>query len=253
MNAFTILFLGFLLGLRHATDADHVVAVTTIVSKQRKLSSAALVGITWGIGHSIMILLVGIAIIIFHVVIPIKIQQLFEFIVSLLLIALGILNLTGVMQKIATAFTPKQKLHTHFHLHDHLHLHVHNHPENVRESMGRKEEIGDFIRIHGLFQLVRPFVVGLVHGLAGSAAVALLILGSIKDTTTSLLYLAIFGIGTILGMMIITTALGIPIIATSKRLVSFDRNITWLSGLVSLIFGSYLAYQIGVVDGLFTH
>lgn len=166
MNPLTILSLGFLLGLRHATDADHVVAVTTIVSKQRKLLSAALVGVTWGIGHTLMIILVGIAIIVFHVVIPIKTQQLFEFIVAILLITLGFLNLSGIMQKIMTLVSPKNAPHSHVHLHDHMHIHVHQHEESVAENPGREEKITEFIRIHGVFQLIRPFVVGIVHGLA---------------------------------------------------------------------------------------
>lgn len=251
MNALTILTLGFLLGLRHATDADHVVAVTTIVSRQRSLRSAALVGITWGIGHTLMILFVGIAIIVFHVVIPEKTQQLFEFIVALLLVILGILNLTGVMQRITRRLSSNTRPHSHLHLHDHMHVHTHLHIQHIDEVSGREEELPEFIRIHGIFQLIRPFVVGLVHGLAGSAAVALLILGSITDTATAALYLVIFGIGTIAGMMIITTLLGIPIIATSKKLQSFDRNIAWISGGISLLFGGYLAYEIGIVGGLF--
>lgn len=251
MNAFTILALGFVLGLRHATDADHVVAVTTIVSRQRKLRSAALVGVTWGIGHTLMIIIVGIAIIVFRVVIPEKTQLLFEFIVSLLLMFLGILNLTGVMQRMMRLWSPSKVPHSHIHLHDHMHVHMHQHDLHASESPGEEKDLHQFIRMHGAFQLVRPFVVGIVHGLAGSAAVALLILGSISDTTTAILYLIIFGFGTIAGMMIITTLLGIPIIATSKKLQSFDKNITWISGFISLVFGGYLAYTIGYVDGLF--
>lgn len=250
MQPFTILALGLLLGLRHATDSDHVVAVTTIVSKKRSLRHAALVGIAWGIGHTIMIIVVGVAIIVFHVAIPEKTQALFEFLVALALIALGVLNLTGMLGGLMRTLS-RISPHTHFHLHDHMHVHIHAHPERIDESPGRAEELAEFIRIHGLFQLVRPLVVGLIHGLAGSAAVALLIVSSIRSTTVGVLYLAIFGIGTILGMMIITTLLGIPIIGASQKFRQFDRSISWISGAVSLIFGSYLAYTIGFTQGLF--
>lgn len=229
MNAFTILTLGFLLGLKHASDADHVVAVTTIVSRARKLRHAAMVGITWGIGHSLMIIIVGIAIIIFHVSIPEKIQLAFEFAVAVALIMLGVLNLTGVMKKIITRFTG-----VHMHLHQ-THTHA----------------MQEFISTHGMVHLIRPLVVGIIHGLAGSAAVALLVLGSIDDQKTAILYLGIFGIGTIVGMMLITTLLGIPIIAGSKKFAQFDRAVTVIAGYISIIYGIYFGYHIGVIEGLF--
>ena len=251
MSPLSILILGFILGLKHATDADHVVAVTTIVTRQRKLRHAALVGITWGIGHTLMIIIVGIAIIIFHVSIPERAQLSFEFVVAVALVVLGLLNLTGIMKRIMTKLEALRPLHTHLHFHGAAHVHMHNHPEHFHEDPGSHEAVAEFIYHHGVVQLLRPFIVGLIHGLAGSAAVALLVLGSISDERVAVVYLAIFGVGTIVGMMLITTLLGVPIIAGSKKFARFDRIVTALSGVISVAYGLSFGYHIGIVDGLF--
>ncbi len=240
MSPLSILTLGFLLGLKHATDADHVVAVTTIVSQQRKLRHAALVGITWGIGHTFMIIVVGIFIILLHVTIPHKAQLVFELIVAIALVVLGLLNLTGVMQRLLSGFSG---VHSHLHRHDAIHIHVHQHQAGL-DHTPKHEQVTEFIEHFGIFHLLRPLIIGIIHGLAGSAAVALLILGSISDQQVAILYLGIFGVGTIIGMMLITTLLGIPIIAGSKKFARFDRIVTAISGVISIAYGLYLGYQI---------
>ncbi|MCL4200776.1 high-affinity nickel-transport family protein [Patescibacteria group bacterium] len=248
VSPFSILLLGFLLGLKHATDADHVVAVTTIVSKQRKLRHAAMVGVTWGIGHTLMIIVVGIAIIIFHLSIPEKLQLTFEFIVAIALVVLGLLNITGMMKHLINRFS---NLHSHMHHHGRVHVHVHDHESGLHEKPQAHEAVTEFLSSHGIMQLVRPFIVGIIHGLAGSAAVALLVLGSITDERIAILYLGIFGIGTIIGMMLITTLLGIPVISGSKKFARFDHIVTVAAGFLSIMYGLYFGYQIGVVEGLF--
>lgn len=248
VSPLSILILGFLLGLKHATDADHVVAVTTIVSKQRKLRHAAMVGVTWGIGHTLMIMVVGIAIIIFHVSIPEKTQLTFEFFVAIALVILGLLNVTGIMKNLMDRFS---YLHSHTHHHDRLHIHIHQHDEDLHNKPQAHETTTEFLSSHGIMHLVRPLVVGIIHGLAGSAAVALLVLGSISDERMAILYLGIFGIGTIVGMMLITTLLGIPIISGSKKFARFDHAVTVIAGFLSIMYGLYFGYQIGFVEGLF--
>ena len=253
MQLFSIVGLGFLLGIRHATDADHVVAVSTIVAREKKLHSAGLVGIIWGIGHTITIMVVGAAIILFHVVIPPRLGLFFEFLVAVALISLGVLNLTGLLGKCMSFLSQPGFMHAHLHFHGHEpHVHVHKHGmiEPVSEPKTKRALIR-FIEKFGVFQLLRPLVVGLVHGLAGSAAIALLILGTITDSTLALFYLFIFGIGTVIGMMVITTLIGLPIIASSKKFARVDHYISQSAGLLSLGFGLYLAYQIGIVQGLF--
>ncbi|MBI5613291.1 high-affinity nickel-transport family protein [Candidatus Gottesmanbacteria bacterium] len=252
MSPLSILGIGLLLGMRHATDADHVVAVSTIVSTQKNIFSSTLIGALWGIGHTITVFLVGSLIIIFHIVIPPRIGLTLEFFVAIALIVLGIMSLTGILETITQKLT--HGTHTHIHLfshHPHIHMHEHESPTMPEES-GKTITLkpGIFDRL-GAYQIFRPLVVELIHGLAGSAAIALLILGSISNPLVALVYLLIFGIGTIIGMMMITTAIGLPIVFSLKRFTSLHKSITIISGIISLSFGLFLAYEIGIQDHLF--
>lgn len=263
MSFTAILVLGFFLGMRHATDPDHVIAVTTIVARERTIKLAAWIGALWGLGHTITIFAVGSGIILFSWVIPPHIGLSMEFSVGLMLILLGILNLTGVMQWITNSFTPSHTHHDHdsfTHAHPHTHGdYIHTHPHSHQpESHSHPPDATPLSRIDRLFgslgayQLLRPLVVGLVHGLAGSAAVALLVLATIREAKWGVLYLLIFGVGTIAGMMLITAAISLPFSYTSNRFTGFNRMLRVTSGIVSLAFGLFIAYKIGFVNGLFT-
>ena len=199
----TVLALGFLLGMRHATDPDHVVAVSTIVTRQRTLRDGVWMGAAWGLGHTVTIILVGGAILSFRLVIPPALELTMEMTVGLMLIVLGVWNITSVVQR-------------------------------AREALG----------------VLRPLVVGLVHGLAGSAGVALLVLTTIGDPRCALAYLVLFGVGTIVGMMLITLVIAAPVMAASRRLANVAGHLRVASGLLSLGFGLLLVYRIGFVSGL---
>lgn len=253
MNPLTILGIGLLLGIRHATDADHVVAVSAIVARQKKIGAASIIGALWGIGHTLTVFLVGTAIILFHIVIPPRVGLLLEFTVAITLIVLGILNLTGFLQLIVNKLTPGNQEHTHLHFHDRdPHLHIHDHEDiTENERTSRKISLKQLVRQYGAFQFIRPIVVGLIHGLAGSAAVALLILSTIQSPQVAILYLLIFGLGTIIGMMVITTLLGMPIIFAAKKFANAHKLVTTASGILSLAFGLYLAWEISVIGQFF--
>lgn len=254
MTLLSILFLGFFLGMRHATDSDHVVAVTTIVSRQRKIGSAAMTGVLWGIGHSITLLVVGGAIILFGVVIPKRLGMGLEFCVAVMLVLLGWLNLRAFRRSVDSVSRDD-------HVHEHTHRHgdfVHSHPHGHNpEKHGHSESEVPTARLDRRFgrshfyRILRPIIVGVVHGLAGSAAVALLVLPVIRDPMWALLYLLIFGVGTIAGMMLITAAIAAPITYSANRFQLFNRYVGAAAGMLSLIFGLFLFYQIGFVDGLF--
>jgi high-affinity nickel-transport protein len=194
----SIILLGFFLGMRHATDPDHVIAVSTIVSRERRISSAMLIGVLWGIGHSLTILAVGSAIVVFDVVIPPRLGLSMEFSVALMLIVLGLLNLTGILQSINEAFAPSSGhagAHVHPHRHGslvHTHLHVHG-VEGHDHGAARLSWIDQTTARLSAFGIVRPLVVGIVHGLAGSAAVALLVLTAIPSPAWAVGYLLVFG------------------------------------------------------------
>ena len=248
----SILLLGFFLGMRHATDPDHVIAVTTIVARQRRVGAAVLIGVLWGIGHTLTMVAVGGAIIVFGVVIPPRLGLTMELSVALMLILLGLLNVAGIMRWITAIATP---VHVHPHRHgDYAHSHAHG---QTPAAHGHAEDDTPIARLDrrlgglGLYQMLRPLVVGVVHGLAGSAAVALLVLATIPDPWWGIAYLVVFGAGTIAGMMLITAATALPFTYTVSRFAAVNRHLVLASGVASIGFGLFLVYRIGVVDGLF--
>lgn len=202
-----VLALGFLLGMRHATDPDHVVAVTTIVSQQKSLARAARTGMLWGIGHTATILLVGGAIIALKLQvsgIPPRVGLSLEFAVAVMLVVLGLLTLAGGERQVADS-------------------------------------------------TARPLTVGFVHGLAGSAAVVTLPqVALIPDPLWAAGYLAVFGVGTIGGMLLVTASIAAPSLLATRRFDGLNRTLRLASGMASIAFGLFLAHRIGFVDGLFT-
>jgi high-affinity nickel permease len=254
----SIIVLGFFLGMRHATDPDHVIAVATIVSRQRSIRHGALIGALWGLGHTITILVVGSAIILFGIVIPTRVGLTMELSVGLMLILLGILNLTGIMGWITEILAPSELgLHSHCHGHgDYMHSHAHGQRPEKHGHADDATPVGWMDRVFGrlgLYQIVRPLAVGIVHGLAGSAAVALLVLTTIRVPSWAVLYLLVFGIGTVAGMMVITAVIAVPFTFSENRFTRLNRGLGVVSGLVSVAFGLFIVYQMGFVNGLFTH
>lgn len=266
----SIMVLGFFLGMRHAADPDHVIAVTTIVSRQRSVKHAAAIGALWGVGHTLTVLLVGGGIILFGWVIPARIGLSMELSVGVVLILLGALNLTGVLQWIANNFTAAHyqrgvnRNHDHGYVAtrrshaethgDYVHIHTQAHDPEFHPYDPARTPLSWFDRHFGrlgLYNTIRPLVVGLVHGLAGSAAVALLVLSTIQNPKWAVAYLLLFGVGTIAGMMLITGAMGAPLAYAEKR-SRLSHGLRVFSGLISLGFGILIVYQIVFVSGLFT-
>ena len=204
MSLFLTFITSLMLGMRHATDPDHIVAVTTIVARERSVGKAAAIGAVWGAGHTITLLLVGGAIIAFKVAFNARLGLSLELCVAIMLIVLGVLNLFDVRTR------------------------------------------------SGAPSASRPFLVGVVHGLAGSAAAALLIVPLIDDPRWAALYLVTFGLGTIVGMSIVTISIAAPSLLAAAHMPSLQRSLRLASGAVSLVFGLYLAQKIGFADGLFT-
>lgn len=224
MTLLAILALGFFLGMRHATDADHVVAVSTIVSRERSSRGALLIGALWGLGHTVTILVVGGAVILFGVVIPPRLGLSMELSVAVMLIVLGAMNLKSTLRRI----------------------------EEVRHGETSSDPTHDVGALQSQrVGLVRPIAIGIVHGLAGSAGVALLVLATIRDAALGVFYLALFGLGTLVGMMMLTLAMSVPMLMASQRL-ALDRGLlARVTGVASVVVGLALAYQVAVVDGLF--
>jgi len=259
-----IALLGLVLGMRHATDPDHVIAVTTILSRERRLLAAARIGVIWGLGHTLTVLLVGAAIIVFKIAIPARFGLAMEFAVAVVLIMLGVGSAASLIRKAATRMRASSSedegllVHAHAHAHGgavHLHPHVHVHAhENINDATHHDHRIpADRLPPFAARRpLLRSFAVGLVHGLAGSAAIALLVLSAIPQPLWATLYLGIFCVGTIIGMGLITTAIATPFMVASRRASWIHQGLVTGSGLLSFGFGLFLAYQIGIVDHLFS-
>lgn len=251
-----IIVLGFVLGMRHATDPDHVIAVTTIVSRERTMLHAALIGVLWGLGHTFTILVVGSAIVLFKLTIPPRLGLAMELSVGLMLILLGVLNVTGLLRRAIEWITIRRlgrRPHSHFLFGRRM---VHTHDENgepiYMDSVSILGWTPRWWKKLGLFHIARPLAVGTVHGLAGSAAIALLVLTTITEPSWAVGYLFIFGLGTIAGMMLITAAIALPYAYTLRHFTRLNQGLVMASGFLSLAFGLFLCYQIGFVDGLFT-
>jgi high-affinity nickel permease len=256
----SILALGFFLGMRHATDPDHVIAVTTIVSNQRNSMRAALIGAFWGVGHTLTIFLVGTGIILFNLVIPVRLGLSMELCVAIMLVILGLANVASFLRSMpAGSLGVDDSLrvtHSHPHSHgDYVHTHPHAHSPEAHSHPSGQTSLAWLDRLLGrigLYQYLRPFVVGVVHGLAGSAAVALLVLTTIRNPRWAIAYLLIFGVGTVAGMMLITMSLVSAFTIVGKGREKFSHRLAFASGLLSLSFGLFVAYQICFVHGLFT-
>ncbi|HEY0100693.1 MAG TPA: hypothetical protein VGB76_17235, partial [Pyrinomonadaceae bacterium] len=191
----SVLAFGFVLGLKHAVEADHLAAVSTIVSERKSLLSSSLVGGLWGVGHTISLLVVGLAVILFQFEISARTAQALEFCVGLMLVALG----ANALRKL------KRGGHLHLHMHQHgtrQHVHPHIH-DGAPEA--------DSHTHHGLRLSARPLLVGMVHGLAGSASLMLLVLSTISSPPVELLFILIFGVGSIGGMMLMSALVGLPV------------------------------------------
>ncbi len=219
LNLLTLLGFGFILGLKHALDADHVVAISTIVSQTKSLKKSALAGIFWGLGHTSTLLLAGILILGLKLAIPEKLALSFEFFVGIILVALG----ADVLRK-----AWKEKIHAHGHKHAekiHKHLHAHDSLETHKHAH-------------------KSFAVGAVHGLAGSGALTLLVLSTVSSLAEGLFFILIFGLGSVLGMLFTSAVISLPFLL-SARFENFNISVKILAGVVSVLLGFTIMYGLG--------
>ena len=291
----SLLAVGFALGLRHAMDVDHVLALATIATRTRGLRPAAMMGILWGIGHSLTVFVVGTAILVLGLAIPERLGMALEFGVGIMLAGLGAATLwrawrgdspersrsaarahylgvgasplnavTGGAAGAALDQAPVRyrtvvrsadgQPHAHAHVHgDYVHAHPHGHGDGAHGHREEDTPQGRLDRWLGgltVYQTVRPVVVGVVHGLAGSAAVALLVLASVDSAAQGLAYLVVFGLGTTVGMMLVTLLIAAPMALGSGRSAGLAQALKIGAGALSLAFGMFLMYQVGIEQGL---
>ena len=223
------LMFGFILGLRHALDPDHLVAVSTIVSEHKSVARSSLVGTFWGLGHTVSLLAASVVILLLRASIPEHVTLWMEMPVALMLVVLGVGTMWRAMRERGW------QIHTHVHSHQeapsHTHIHLHTSEEHTHR--------------HHLFRLGRrPFVVGMVHGMAGSAAITLAVLTTIPSIALGLVYIAVFGIGSIGGMLLMSAMIGLPFAVTARRFSILNGGIRLFAGLFSVLFGLMLGWKL---------
>ena len=241
LSIISLLLIGFGLGLKHATEPDHLAAVSTIVSDRKSIWSASLVGGLWGIGHTISLFVAGVFVVLLHFEISERLAQALEFCVAIMLIILGINALRKVIYG--------GQVHWHLHRHGgitHAHPHVHDRStvHAAGSSLAEKTH-------HGLKLSPRPLIVGMIHGMAGSGALMLLILSTISSPAVGIAYIVVFGCGSIGGMMLMSMLIGLPFHFTLNRFSRAEWFLRGAAGLFSLGFGLFMVYRIGFVEGLF--
>lgn len=223
ISTFSILLFGFVLGLRHATEADHLAAVSAIVSEKKNLFTSAIVGGLWGVGHTISLFVVGVLVIFLKLQISETVEAKLEAMVGGMLIILGINALRKMLQR--------DKIHAHTHTHEgHPHIHFHTHDQDVAEKSHHRLS-------------PRSVVVGMVHGLAGSAALMFLVVSTIHSSAVAVMYILIFGIGSIGGMMAMSFLIGLPFHFTANRFDILNKGIRLVAGVFSLGLGCYIVYE----------
>jgi len=222
---------GFVLGMKHPLDADHLVAISTILSRQASLWRSSVIGAYWGLGHTASLLAASLAVVGFRQAIPERTAVGLELIVAIMLVLLGL----DLLRRIR-----RGDLTIHSHEHDgHVHLHAH---------LGRHREGADHHHPH--FR-GRSFIVGLVHGLAGSAALTLFMLSTLASLWTVLAYVLVFGAGTIFGMLLMSLIIGLPVTLAIRRGVHVALPVQVLAGVGSIALGLWYTYRVAFAGGIF--
>jgi hypothetical protein len=263
-----VLFIGLLLGMKHATEVDHLAAVATLVTRENSLGRTLRLGATWGLGHTLTLMFFGGMVLVLGKAISPNLDRSLEFGVGCMLVLLGL----DVWRRVIS-----QRIHFHAHRHDggapHIHAHSHagegahrlsahqhkhaavamSHWRRV-EGAARKDSVGVTGKPASVagasgFSL-RALFVGMMHGLAGSAAMILLSLETVQSWRMGLVYIAVFGIGSMVGMALLSAVISIPLRLSANYLTSLHKTMTVLFGGVSCALGCYMIYNIGFVGGL---
>lgn len=239
ISLLALLGVGLAFGLKHATEVDHIVAVSTIVSEHRSLWRSAMVGALWGMGHTVSLIAVGVVALALRVAIPEWVAIWLEFGVALMIVGLGTSALLRALRN-------RREFHLHRHQHDGVsHVHVHFHNRGTAHE-GPVAAHSHAVSIVG----IKPFLVGAMHGLAGSAALMWLVLTQTQSLMVGLVYLGVFGVGSILGMVLMSGLVGLPFVLTSRRLSVIHYSLQTFAGALSIVFGLWYAYATGFIGEL---
>jgi hypothetical protein len=206
MSTLAVLLFGFLLGIKHASETDHVAAVATLVSRAMTLAQTLRQGVLWGIGHTLTLTLIGVIVLLLGRSLPARLSSTLELAVGVMLVLLGL----DVLRRMRSRLPVRAQPHSH----------------------------------------LRPLAVGMMHGMAGSAALIVLALGSVPSWRLGLLYIAVFGFGSIVGMALLSVVMAMPLQLTARLVQPWHKALTALVGVCSCGLGAVVIYRIGFVEGL---
>ena len=241
LGIMAILGLGLVFGLKHATEVDHVVAISTIVSRHKNVFRSAFVGALWGAGHTLSLMVIAVVVLWFRIAIPERVSGWLEFGVALMIIALGVSALWRALRNNA-------QVHVHQHTHAGLsHTHVHFHEHETRHQRTAPAQHSHRVSRIGW----KPVMVGMMHGLAGSGALTLLVLTQISSAWVGLLYVLTFGFGSIAGMLLMSGLIGLPFALTSRKLTHAHQGLQTVAAILSICFGIWYAYKVGAEVSIF--
>lgn len=210
---------GFILGVQHAFEPDHVIAVATLITEHKKPTKAALAGAFWGVGHTTTLFTIGLIVLILKISIPERLNLFAELLVGIMLVFLGIRAISQ----------GRFLIHKHPHSHEDLkHTHIHAHRESQKDPSHK----------------TKSFLVGVFHGLAGSGALMVLVLSTISTILEGMYYVLLFGMGSILGMTIMSFLLSLPLSYSTQKFINVEKDLRNLAGGASVIFGIYIIYTV---------
>lgn len=238
MTTLSILVVGLLLGMKHATDADHLAAVATLATRQATLAQTLRLGLVWGVGHTLTLLLFGGAVLVLGRAVSPDLEQALETGVGVMLVLLG----ADLLRRLV-----RDRIHFHRHRHDGgaEHVHAHGHRGEGRH------ELSPHRHTHAPRRWpLRALAVGMMHGLAGSAALVMLSLKSAPTWPLGLGYIALFGIGSIAGMALLSVAIAVPLRLSAGRLVGLHRTTAALVGAFTVALGCVIVVEVGYLQGL---
>ena len=230
---FSILGLGFLIGMQHALEADHVAAVASLATRSKSGKHTVRHGMIWGAGHSLSLLLVGIVVILLEAALPSTVAHWLEFTVGIMLVLLG----ADVLRRMI-----KRRVHFHFHSHGDAKRHIHAHSHQGEGAHVNSTHQHD----HPKGLPARVLAVGIMHGLAGSAALMLLVAGSINDPMIGLLYILLFGLGSIVGMAALSAVIAVPLLYSDKFVTWAYNGLQGIIGAATMTLGAYTMYSLGI-------
>ncbi len=226
----SILGIGFLIGLRHAFEADHVAAVATLATNSRSTSQTVKLGMVWGLGHTLMLLLCTSLVFWLGTSMSEQLAKILEFFVGLMLVGLGV----DVWRRLL-----RDRIHFHIHQHSAQSPHVHAHSHQGESNHALSTHAHD----HPTSFPYRALFVGCMHGIAGSAALILLTMQSVISPLTGLLYVVLFGLGSVAGMAVLSVVIALPLRHSEKTFTWLHNGLHGCIGFSSMVLGFVVIYR----------